>query len=126
MTKPSMDDIIGSTTSVKMIEVQSIVDKSAEKTEEKIIEEVTNVEDKVENILSLEKILVKELQNISASRVTWQTSPDKKFKLCIFFVSSSEAENVLNTLGNAGIGHDFDSSIRCRNNVKYLIILETI
>ena len=85
--------------------------------------------DDIDDVLSLEKILSTELKNVSASFVTWQTSPDKKYKLCIFYVrfpsfssniqsitflfsSSGEAENVLNVLRNAGVGHDFNSSIR--------------
>ena len=42
--------------------------------------------DDIDDVLSLEKILSTELKNVSASFVTWQTSPDKKYKLCIFYV----------------------------------------
>ena len=94
-------------TSVKVIEVQSIADKNKDEdiseqdeTEVKnkdVHEKVTDVGSKateetddgkcnVEEILSMEKILVKELEKMSASKITWQTSPDKKFKLCIFYV----------------------------------------
>ena len=94
-------------TSVKVIEVQSIADKSkdediSEKDEtevnnedvdknvkdvgSKLTEETDDGKCEVEKILSMEKILVKELEKLSASKITWQTSPDKKFKLCIFYV----------------------------------------
>ena len=96
-----------STTSAKVIEVQSITDdnlkddklsavdnlENAPKDETKAQETpaAESAEDPgpdiaVEDILSLEKILIKELANISTSKLSWQTSPDKKSKLCIFFV----------------------------------------
>ena len=91
-----------STTSAKVIEVQSITDdnlkddklsavdnlENAPKDETKAQEsaEDPGADIAVEDILSLEKILIKELANISTSKLSWQTSPDKKSKLCIFFV----------------------------------------
>ena len=96
-----------STTSAKVIEVQSITDDNLKDDKLSAVDNLENApkdetkaqdapaagsaEDPgadiaVEDILSLEKILIKELANISTSKLSWQTSPDKKSKLCIFFV----------------------------------------
>ena len=53
-------------------------------------EDVANIEDAIsqdiEDIMTLEEVLNKELLNISASGVCWQVSRDKKNVLSMFFV----------------------------------------
>ena len=63
--------------------VNELKSDTSEKTDVTAVEHEEPVEDEV---LSLEKILSTELANFSATNVTWQTSPDKKYKLCIFYV----------------------------------------
>ena len=74
-------------TAVAVTEEESGVNKQPE------VEEDEDVDD----VLSLEKILSTELKNVSASFVTWQSSPDKKYKLCIFYVRFS---NILIKVGS--------------------------
>ena len=66
-------------------ELKTAVAVTEEESKVNIQPEVEEDED-VDDVLSLEKILSTELKNVSASFVTWQTSPDKKYKLCIFYV----------------------------------------
>ena len=68
--------------SLRPEENKAVIHKEVEEKEE----DVDDDDDDVDDVLSLEKILSTELKNVSASFVTWQTSPDKKYKLCIFYV----------------------------------------
>ena len=67
--------------SLKAEENKTFIHKEVEEKEEDVDDD-----NDVDDVLSLEKILSTELKNVSASFVTWQTSPDKKYKLCIFYV----------------------------------------